>query len=106
MQAFTCQACQQLIFFENVQWLRCGRTLGYLSEAAVLSALEPLEGDLWRALDPEAGSRSYRMCRNYRQENVCNWMVPAEESEALCLACRFNQTLPDLRPTGRTPSRR
>ncbi len=96
MQAFTCQACQQLIFFENVQCLRCGRTLGYLSEVGVLSALEPLGGDLWRALDYEADSRSYRMCRNYRQENVCNWMVSAEETDTLCLACRFNQTIPDL----------
>jgi hypothetical protein len=96
MQAFTCQACQQLIFFENVQCLRCGHTLGYLSEVPVLSALEPIGGDLWRALDPEASSRAYRLCLNYRQENVCNWMVPAEESDVLCLACRFNQTIPDL----------
>ena len=49
---------------------------------------------------PESGSRYYRMCTNYRGENVCNWMVSAEESENLCLACRFNQSIPDLSVPG------
>jgi hypothetical protein len=40
------------------------------------------------------------MCTNYRGENVCNWMVSAEESENLCLACRFNQSIPDLSVPG------
>lgn len=30
----------------------------------------------------------------------CNWMVSAEESENLCLVCRFNQSIPDLSVPG------
>ena len=71
-------------------------TLGYLPDAAVLSALGPTADGEWRAFAPESGFRYYRMCTNYRGENVCNWMVSAEESENLCLACRFNQSIPDL----------
>jgi len=96
MKAFNCQVCQQLIFFENSQCLRCGHTLGYLPEMRVLSALEPAGDDTWWALAPEVQSQHYRMCFNYRQEQVCNWMLPAEDSATFCLACRLNQTIPDL----------
>jgi hypothetical protein len=96
MKTFNCQVCQQLIFFENNQCVRCGHTLGYLPEAEVLSAIEPAGEDTWWALAPEAQSQRYQMCLNYRQEQVCNWMLPAEDSAAFCLACRLNQTIPDL----------
>lgn len=36
------------------------------------------------------------MCLNYSQEQVCNWMLPTEDSATFCLACRLNQTIPDL----------
>ena len=75
-------------------------TLGYLPDAGVLSALGPTADGEWRAFAPESGSRYYRMCTNSRGENVCNWMVSAEESENVCLACRFNQSIPDLSVRG------
>ncbi len=103
MKTFNCQACQNLLFFENVLCVGCGRVLGYLADVGLVSALEPAGDDLWRPLASEAESRHYRMCLNYRQEYVCNWMIPAEEGEAFCLACRLNQTIPDLsRPENRT----
>lgn len=96
MKIFNCQACQNLIFFENVQCVGCGHILGYLADVGLVSALESAGDNLWRPLAPEAQSRHYRMCLNYRQEHVCNWMIHAEEGEAFCLACRLNQTIPDL----------
>jgi hypothetical protein len=36
------------------------------------------------------------MCANYKDEAVCNWMVPAHDSHPLCLACRLNRTIPNL----------
>lgn len=96
MKIFSCQHCGQLISFENVQCLGCGHLLGYLPDGAVLSALEPAGQGLWRPLAPQSGGQLYRMCFNYSQEQVCNWMVPAEESGAFCRSCRLNQMIPDL----------
>jgi hypothetical protein len=101
MKSFHCQYCDQLIFFENVQCVTCGHTLGYLPDMAIMSALEPADGvGMWWPLAEEAQARLYRMCRNYSQENVCNWMVPAEDEQVLCRSCRFNQTTPDLSQPG------
>jgi hypothetical protein len=96
VKTFNCQACQNLIFFDNIRCMGCGRILGYLADVGLVSALEPAGDDLWRPLAPEAESRHYRMCLNYRQEHVCNWMINTEDGEAFCLACRLNQMIPDL----------
>lgn len=80
--------------------MRCGHALGYLPEVGVLSALEAVREGEWRALAPEAGSRRYKMCLNYSQEQVCNWMLRADDSAKLCPACRLNQTIPDLSQPG------
>lgn len=95
MRNFTCQ-CGNTLYFESTGCLRCGRTLGYLPEHGVLSALEPESEQTWRALHPDAGDTAYRQCRNYREENVCNWMIPAADAQAYCAACRLNQTIPNL----------
>lgn len=38
----------------------------------------------------------YRQCENYSQHHVCNWMVPADDPNPLCRACRLNEMIPDL----------
>jgi hypothetical protein len=93
MRVFTCQACGQLLYFENVRCERCGRVLGYLSDLATISALEPAQNDHWGALG--ANGQHYRFCKN-RDYSVCNWMVPADSRESFCAACRYNKTIPDL----------
>lgn len=70
--------------------------LGYLPDAGVLSALGPTADGEWRAFAPESGSRYYRMCTNYRGENRLQLDGIRRGSENLCLACRFNQSIPDL----------
>jgi hypothetical protein len=101
MKLFTCGACQQVVFFENVQCTRCGHALAYLPDAAVVSAIEPAgEGEggaaVFVALAPEAKGARYRLCRNYTEHAACNWTVPADEHEAFCRACRFNELIPNL----------
>lgn len=92
MKLFECQHCGQPLYFENSACESCGRRLGYLVPEATVSALEP-EDDLWRALaDP---GQLYRMCANATHE-VCNWLIPAHEPGAFCVACRHNRTIPDL----------
>jgi len=95
MKTFHCH-CGNSVHFENTRCLVCGRMLGFLPEHLVLSALEPGEHGRWRALHPQAGGANYRMCGNYKEENVCNWMVPDSEPAKFCQACRLNQVIPNL----------
>jgi hypothetical protein len=95
MKMFYCDSCGSLVFFENTQCIKCEHTLGFLPEVLDLSALEPA-GDNWRALADPAKGRVYRQCQNNRDYKVCNWYVPTEDPEPLCLACRMNETIPDL----------
>lgn len=40
--------------------------------------------------------RQYRLCSNYAQYQVCNWMVSPEDMGDRCRACRHDETIPDL----------
>jgi hypothetical protein len=103
VKIFSCHACHNTIYFDNVQCVGCGRVLGYLPDIGRVCALEPAGDDRWRALLARVEARYYRMCLNYRRDQVCNWMVAAEDNDAFCLACRLNQTIPDLsKPENRT----
>ena len=92
MKVFHCDHCQQLLFFENVNCVNCGRVLAYLFDTRDLVSLEPQEAGVWRAT---SGS-CYRLCANYSREKVCNWAMPAEIAEELCEACRLNSVIPNL----------
>ena len=98
MKLFSCQACGQLLYFENVRCVHCGRSLGYLPDLGRISALEPL-GDHggWKAL--AAPEKAYKFCNN-NQFGVCNWMVPADDAAGFCAACRHNHVVPDLSVPG------
>src|SRR5580693_5806173 len=96
MRIFHCDHCHELVFFENVQCLACKHVLAYLPDVAEVGALEQAGGDLWKALAPEAAGRQYRLCRNYSQESVCNWAVPAEDSNPFCFSCRLTRVIPNL----------
>ena len=95
MKLFACQACGQLLLFENTKCERCGHQLGYLPDRNVVSAIEA-DGDVWK---PLAGAkRRFRYCEN-ALHGACNWLVPVESAERFCLACRHNNTIPDLDQT-------
>lgn len=92
MKLFLCQCCAQLLYFENRQCQNCFHGLGYLPAEGTLSAVEQ-DGPVWRALASPLGR--YRFCANAGYD-ACNWLVPADSSDALCDACRYNRTIPDL----------
>jgi len=92
MIRFTCE-CGNTLYFENSVCLSCGRTLGFLPDANVISALEAEDGAVFHAL---ANNRRYRACRNYTEYEICNWMVPAEEKKDYCESCRLNEIIPNL----------
>lgn len=96
MKSFQCQNCGQLLFFENTQCLHCGYQLGYIPEAEVLTALNAIENQMWQPLEPTVSQQPFRLCANYAQENVCNWLIPADDPHPYCRSCRLNQTIPNL----------
>ena len=97
MKLFSCQACGQVLFFENVRCEHCGRTLGYLPDLGTMSSLEPKSGGGWTVLVvPE---RAYKFCDNARY-GVCNWMLPDAGPGRYCAACRHNHVIPDLSVPG------
>jgi len=57
MEVFSCQACGQALYFENVRCERCGHTLGYVPEKSAITALEP-RGSLWTALPDTTADRT------------------------------------------------
>lgn len=95
MRKFTCH-CGNALYFENTACLRCSRTLGFAHDSLVLTAIEPAGEGLWRALAPETGGRVFRLCSNYSQEDVCNWLVPSGEGNRLCFSCGLNNIIPNL----------
>src|SRR3712207_7288428 len=92
MKLFECQACGQPLYFENTQCGSCGRRLGYLPSLQQVTALEQ-DGDALKAL--AAPDASFRFCAN-AEYDACNWLIPAENQDQYCLACRHNRTVPDL----------
>ena len=97
MRLFTCQSCEQILFFENTVCEHCNHQLGYLPGLSVLSALEPVEGGLWRPLEPRIRQAELVYCANHAHD-VCNWMTTPNEAghPSFCFACRFNRTIPNL----------
>jgi hypothetical protein len=96
MKTFHCTHCQNLVFFENVRCLNCGHSLAFLPDLGFMGAISERPDGLWRAELDAADSRGYRLCANYDQVSVCNWVVPAHDSGAFCGSCRLNRVIPDL----------
>lgn len=96
MKLFECQACGQPLYFENTHCESCGRQLGFLPWRRELSALEGQPERFIALAEPE---RQVRFCVNAQHE-ACNWLVPVDENEDFCIACRHNRTIPDLSVPG------
>ncbi|MBB3950659.1 zinc-binding metallopeptidase family protein [Aureimonas jatrophae] len=95
MKLFSCPACDQVVFFDNIRCERCGHTLGYEPRGNRMLALE-VDGDAFVSVE-RGGQRAdrWRYCDNHRY-GVCNWLIPAESADLLCLADRHNLMVPDL----------
>jgi hypothetical protein len=92
MKLFRCQVCDNIIYFENRTCGRCGHRLGYLPELGIMAALEPA-GDAWTPLAGDGRAR--RFCAN-ADHDVCNWLTVEGGGARLCVACRHNDTIPDI----------
>ncbi|MBC7379504.1 MAG: putative zinc-binding peptidase [Burkholderiaceae bacterium] len=98
MRVFSCTHCGHAIFFENVKCLHCGNTLAFLPDLLIMSAIEPAidnEHQLWHRTDDISGS-AWRMCQNSTQQQACNFAVPSDDPNQLCVSCRQTRMAPDL----------
>lgn len=95
MRLFTCNRCEQLVYFENTSCTRCGAALGFNAETLNIESFEKNAEDL---LQPVNGSaqQTYRYCANGLTYNACNWVVNTRDDNELCIACNLNRTIPDL----------
>jgi hypothetical protein len=93
MKLFKCQACGNVLYFENRTCRQCGHRLAYLPEESTLSAVQPTDGNTWKPLASPAGQRFF--CANAGPD-ACNWLVPAGTNDQFCVACRHNDVIPDL----------
>lgn len=102
MKTFHCQFCGHPLFFENIQCLKCGSALAFLPDRLNMAAIEQAEDTegtpLWRprTRGRKASSARYRLCHNHTTQNACNFAVPANDPNPLCVSCRLTHTLPDL----------
>lgn len=102
MRLFTCDNCGQVVYFENVSCTHCGATLGFAPDPLQIIALEPVSKGLWRKLGRKKQKQRdhFKLCANGRDHEVCNWLVPEEDEQEFCKACRLNHTIPDLSVPG------
>ena len=95
MKTFHCQ-CGQTVFFDNAICLACNTVLAYSFEQARMLSLQaaPEAGaEVWRDIQ-EGGL--YRFCGNRSQHDICNGIIQHDSHESFCVACRLNNTIPDL----------
>jgi hypothetical protein len=98
MKVFRCEHCDNLVFFENVACVSCGRRLGYVPDRGCMAALDPETPEPWQppGADKLDDQSTYQLCENYRTHNVCNWLVPIGDDNPYCVSCRLTQVIPDL----------
>jgi hypothetical protein len=91
MKIFHCDHCGQLLFFENTTCLKCGHQVAYVPNFAGMTSLDPPLANVW-----QLHGGTYRLCSNYTEQQICNWAVPADDPNPLCISCRTTRAIPNL----------
>ena len=77
--------------------------VGYCVELAKIVTLQhqtgSSQGTVYEVFFPNQGLRHYRQCKNGRDHDACNWLVPAESQQQFCNSCRLTEIAPDLSDT-------
>jgi hypothetical protein len=86
MRTYSCDACANTLFFENDTCLKCGKKVGFRADAMTMATTD------------SAQANGVQPCRNWNDWNACNWFTAGAplESGGYCLACSFNEVVPDL----------
>ena len=94
MKLFRCQVCDNIVYFENRTCGRCGHRLAYVPELEIMAALEPAGGDAWTPLEGDGGPRFFCANAELRRLQLDDRRGRATSGSAL--ACRHNDTIPDI----------
>jgi hypothetical protein len=93
------EVADEQVFFENTTLIATGQMLGFLPDRMEMAAVT-LQPEGFYLAETSRGKLTdhYLACLNYTQNNVCNWMVRADDPEGngYCLACRLNGIIPNL----------
>lgn len=90
-------SCGRPVFFHNSLCLGCHAPLGYEPDLAQVCALAPgPDAKTWRMADAKVPEALWRRCTNFDSPAGCNWLVPANDVQPLCVSCRLNRTIPNL----------
>jgi hypothetical protein len=89
MRTFVCDSCSNTLFFENTTCLTCGSGVGFRAD------------EMTMATAGAAARSGVVPCRNWSDFNACNWYATdaprgAPRRAGYCLACAFNEVVPDL----------
>src|SRR5690349_2176242 len=98
MKLFHCDNCQQTIYFESTRCVSCGEAVGYSPEAEAMFALRksvPGADDVFE-VSLDGRSSRVRQCRNTREHDACNWLVPSDGGAEYCASCALSEVIPDL----------
>lgn len=89
--------CGRPVFFRNSLCLGCKSHLGYEPSLRQVRALEPgPEADTWMLHSQKEETPLWHRCENFDSPAGCNWLVPVEDDDPLCISCRLNRTIPTL----------
>ena len=92
MKIFTCNNCNQLLYFENSTCLNCNHTVGFDALQFNLLALDSQTNGYSPV---QAKNTIVRFCAN-ANHGTCNWLIPVDQLSPFCPACALNRTIPDL----------
>jgi hypothetical protein len=88
--------CGRPVFFNNSLCLGCQAPLGFAPELQQVRAMtQASEAGTW-TLDGDDDATVWKRCANFETPAGCNWLVAADDEEALCRSCRLNRTIPNL----------
>ncbi len=98
---FHCDHCGNAVFFENTVCGKCGHKLAYVPDLKLVVSLDPTDktdnlGPLYTSPLKQSEGRTYRLCANYTNHNVCNWALRSDNPSALCVSCSLTRVIPDL----------
>lgn len=91
-----CASCGQRVYFENVSCTKCGAILGFVPSKLRIQSFTAVDETELVPVKSKSPEVRYRRCANWINYNVCNWVIPHNDTDELCMSCRLNRTIPNL----------
>jgi hypothetical protein len=94
MKLYTCDHCNNVLYFENTVCLKCGYVLGFdPHKLDLLTLVASSQQNTYQQTN--CSSSRYRFCANM-QYGTCNWVIAENDANNFCVACQLNRTIPPL----------